>query len=113
MRKRIREIQRLALSSEIVKCSHCKKILSSKDFESHTCDLPLKECRRIEVVYFQDVSYKNKKLINGWGVDGVLYTFEVVSRKPIPIILPIGDEISHEKKSKSSDGDFTEPLKPR
>jgi hypothetical protein len=82
-------IPRLELSSEIVKCSHCKKILSAKDFESHRCDLSLKECKTIEVVYFQDGSYEDRKLMLGWGTDGVLYTFEVVPRKAIPIIEPL------------------------
>jgi hypothetical protein len=71
----------------IVKCSHCKKVLSSKDFEAHQCDLPLKGCKWIEVVYFHDTSYKDKKLMTGQGTDGVLYTFEVVPRKPIPFVL--------------------------
>lgn len=30
------------------------------------------------------ISYKDKKLMTGLGVDGVLYTFEVVPRKAIP-----------------------------
>jgi len=92
----------------IVKCSHCKAILSSETFETHECDLPLKECRRIEVVYFQDESYKDKKIMSGWGIDGVIYTFEVVPRKPIPIVLSSSDVFSQKKRS---DGDYTEPLR--
>lgn len=84
----------------IVKCSHCKQILSSKDFEAHECDLPLKECKRIEVVYFHDESYKNKKLISGWGTDGILYTFEVVPRKPIPFVLSSSDVGYHEPQNR-------------
>lgn len=59
----------------IVKCSHCKKLLSSEDFDSHDCDLPLNGIKHIEVVYFRDDSYKSKKLMTGWGIDGISYTF--------------------------------------
>ena len=38
----------------LVKCSHCGKMLSADDFDSHKCELLIKECRRIEVVYFND-----------------------------------------------------------
>jgi hypothetical protein len=65
--------------------------------------------KTIEVVYFMDVSCNGKKLMTGWGTDGILYTFKVVPRKPIPLILPIGDEISHGKRKRFGDGDFTEP----
>lgn len=92
----------------IVKCSHCKQILSSEAFDAHECDLPLKECKRIEVVYFHDKSYKNKKLMSGWGTDGILYTFEVVPRKAIPLILPLSNELSQQNKS---NGDVTESQK--
>jgi phage FluMu protein Com len=74
---------------EIVRCSHCNKLTTLENFETHTCDLPLKECKTIEVIYFQDGSYKNKKLMTGLGLDGVLYTFEVVPRKPIPVATPL------------------------
>lgn len=84
----------------IVKCSHCKQILSSEDFETHECDLPLKECKRIEVVYFQDESYKDKKLMTGWAIDGVLYTFEVVPRKPIPFVVSSSDDSYHESQNR-------------
>jgi hypothetical protein len=57
--------------------------------------LELKECKTIEVVYFQDGSFKDKKLMTGWGTDGVLYTFEVVPRKPIPLVIPLADEKKH------------------
>ena len=96
--------------SQIVKCSHCKKIITLENFESHTCDLSLKECKRIEVVYFQDGSYKNNKLMTGWGTDGILYTFEVVPRKPIPITIPLNRRIFTRKKT---DEDFTEPCSTR
>ena len=76
-------------NAEIVKCSHCNTILSSETFDNHECNLMLKSHRRIEVVYFQDESYKNKKLIAGLGIDGVLYTFEVVPRKAIPVVEPL------------------------
>lgn len=90
----------------IVKCSHCKQFFSVEEFNCHECDLPLKESKRIEVVYFRDDSYKNKKLMTGFGTDGVLYTFEVVPRKAIPMIQPLSDEISQRKQP---DKDFTEP----
>jgi hypothetical protein len=73
----------------IAKCSHCTKLLTAEDFETHECDLPLKGVKRIEVVYFRDDSYKDKKLMTGWGTDGIIYTFEVVPRKPIPITIPL------------------------
>lgn len=91
----------------IVKCSHCLQIFSDKDFDSHTCDRTLKECRFIEVSEILDGSYGNKKLMNGWGTDGILYTFEVVPRKPIPLMLPLSDGFSQRK---SSVKDFTEPV---
>jgi len=58
------------MSYLIVKCTHCKQIFSSEDFDAHKRDLPLTECKKIEVVYFQDDSFKNKKLMTGWGTDG-------------------------------------------
>jgi hypothetical protein len=67
-------------------------MFTEKNFDPHDCDLPLKNSKRIEVVYFHDDSYKDKKLMTGWGIDGTLYTFEVVPRKPIPIAIPIADE---------------------
>jgi hypothetical protein len=73
----------------IVKCSHCKKLLSDTDFDSHECNLAFNGVKRIEVVYFRDDSYKNKKLMTGWGTDGITYTFEVVPRKPIPLLEPL------------------------
>ena len=90
----------------IVKCSHCHEMLSKEDFNAHKCDLPLKTCKIIEVIYFQDGSFKDKKLMTGWGIDGILYTFEVVPRKPIPLMLPLSDGIS---QGKPSDKEFTEP----
>jgi hypothetical protein len=64
-------------------------MLSTENFDFHECSLPLKGCKTIEVVYFRDDSYKDKKLMTGWGTDGVLYTFEVVPRKPIPLMEPL------------------------
>jgi capsule polysaccharide export protein KpsC/LpsZ len=90
----------------IVKCSHCKKILASDEFDSHKCELELVGVKSIPVIYYSDVSYKDKKLINGWGVDGILYTLEVVPRKPIPIVM-LSDDFLQRKKS---DKDLTEPL---
>jgi phage FluMu protein Com len=84
---------------QIVKCSHCNKLFTQENFESHVCDLRLKECKRIDVVNFHDDSYKDKKRMTGWGTDGVLYTFEVVPRKPIPVTIPLADEKKHHFKT--------------
>jgi hypothetical protein len=94
-------------SSPIVKCSHCKQVLSSKDFDTHECDIPINDSKIIEVAYFRDDSYKDKKLMTGLGTDGVLYTFEIVPRKPLPFILPLSDDSYHGKKS---DDKLPEPL---
>jgi hypothetical protein len=96
----------------IVKCSHCNQIMSNDNFESHECDLPLKASKRIEVVYFRDDSYKDTKLMTGWGTDGVLYTFEVVSRKPIPMIMPLSRRNVTDSECKDrTDGEVPEPQK--
>jgi len=94
-------------NSPIVKCSHCKRILSVEDFDSHECDLPLTGVKRIPVVYFQDDSVNGEKIMTGSGVDGVLYSFVVTPRTAIPYILEASDEILHDHKS---DKDFTEPF---
>jgi hypothetical protein len=65
------------------------RLLSDADFVSHECDIPLNGVKRIEVVYFRDSSYKDKKLMTAWGIDGNLYTFEVVLRKAIPLMEPL------------------------
>ena len=94
----------------IVKCSHCKQIVSEKAFTQHKCDLPLKESKRIEVIYFRDDSYKDKKLMTCWGTDGVLYTFEVVPRKPIPIIMSLQQTKSNRfYGDEETDEEVTEP----
>lgn len=90
----------------IVKCSHCKQMFDEKDFDAHECDMPLKECRRIEVAYFRDDSYMNKRLMTGRGIDGTLYTFEVVIREPIPMTISASDGFLQPKKP---DKDFTKP----
>lgn len=90
----------------IVKCSHCKKMFPAESFDSHICDLPMNSVKRIEVVYFCDDSYREKKLMTGWGVDGITYTFEVVPRKLVPVVMTT-DEFLHKKRT---DGDLTEPL---
>ena len=86
--------------SPIVKCSHCKQIFSSEDFDAHECDMPINSCKRIEVVYFRDDSYKNRKLMTGLGIDGILYIFEVVPRKPIPFVLSSSDDSYHEPSNR-------------
>jgi hypothetical protein len=81
-------------------------MLRIEDFDSHECDLPFKASKRIEVVYFRDDSYKDKKLMTGWGIDGILYTFEVVPRKPIPIVMGNPTTVNMEG---NSDEKLTEP----
>ena len=77
-------------NGELVKCSHCNAILSSEQFEGHKCTLfTLRDQKTIEVIYFMDVSCHEKKLMTGWGIDGILYTFEVVPRKPIALMEPL------------------------
>jgi len=83
-------------------------MLSIKKFNSHKCKLTLTDVKRIPVVYFQDDSYNDKKLMSGWGIDGIIYTFEVVPRKAIPVVMPLSDE---SKQHKQSDGEVTEPLR--
>jgi hypothetical protein len=73
--------------SLIVKCSHCKDLLSESKFNEHKCKLELVGTKVIPVVNFIDTSCKGRQLITGWGIDGVLYTFEVVPRKAIPIVM--------------------------
>jgi hypothetical protein len=87
-------------NSPIVKCSHCKQVFSSEDFDAHECDMPINDSKRIEVVYFRDDSYKDKKLMTGLGIDGVLYIFEMVPRKPIPFVLSSSDDGYHEPSNR-------------
>ena len=76
-------------------------------FNSHDCDLPLNGVQTISVVYFRDDSYNNKKIMTGMGIDGVLYTFEITPRKPIPVVTPIRRIFT----GLFSDDNFTEPRK--
>jgi hypothetical protein len=82
-------------------------MFSETDFDSHTCDRPLKECRIIEVSEIIDGSYGEKRLMNGWGTDGVLYTFEAVPRKAIPYFIRLSDEKKH---LPDSDTEVTVPV---
>lgn len=98
MRQKVRvtrKLEKLQNKPSIVKCSHCKKILSSNEFQAHECTSELKGVKTIPVIDFLDTSCKGKKIITGQGTDGILYTFEVVPRKPIPITLPLADEKKH------------------
>ncbi len=82
-------------------------MLSSENFDDHKCDLPLKECKTIEVVKIIDGSYEDRQLMNGWGTDGILYTFEIMPRKAISIMMPLKQtKVYMESKT---DEDFTEP----
>jgi hypothetical protein len=87
-------------SSPIVKCSHCSKILSNEDFEVHKCEWNLKRVERISVVYFRDDSYDDRKIMTGYGLDGVLYTFVVTPRTPIPYILSSSDASYHDSSNR-------------
>jgi hypothetical protein len=86
-------------SLPIVKCSHCKIILSRENFESHTCNLPLVGVKRIPVVYFQDDSVNGEKIMTGRGVNGILYSFVVVSRTQIPYMKGLSDVSYHDDES--------------
>lgn len=66
----------------------------------------VKECKRIGVVYFHDESYKNKKSMTCLGTDGILYTFEVVPRKAIPLMEPLS---KRKVTNFRANGDITEP----
>jgi hypothetical protein len=63
---------------------YCESGLSTRDFDSHQCDLQLKGVKTVKVIYFLDDSYKGRKIVTGRGVDGIRYVFEVVPRKEIP-----------------------------
>jgi len=91
----------------IVKCSYCKQILSGETFESHECDTHISGVKIIEVAYFRDDSINGKKRITGRGIDGILYSFEVVARQPIPITIPLADE---KKQPFRTDEDVPVPL---
>lgn len=90
----------------IVKCSHCHEILPEDAFESHECDIPLNGVKVIGVVYFRDDSYRNKKRMTGRGIDGIMYTFEVVPRKPIPLMTSLS---RRKVTSFKTDEDVPEP----
>jgi len=75
-------------------------MFSVEDFNAHKCDIPINNSKRIEVVYFRDDSYGNKKLMTGRGIDGVLYTFEVTPREPIPYVMPLSDDSYHEPSNR-------------
>jgi hypothetical protein len=48
--------------------------------------------------------------MSGWGVDGVLYTFEIVPRKPIPIIMSLNRlKVTDPRWKDKTDGEVTEP----
>jgi hypothetical protein len=98
--QKVRVTPKLEMSADkslIVKCSHCKDLLSGSKFNEHKCKLELIGTKVIPVVNFIDTSYNGQRVMTGWGVDGVLYTFEVVSRKPIPYILSTSDDSYHDE----------------
>jgi hypothetical protein len=63
--------------------------LSSANFETHKCESALIGVQNIPVIYFMDTSCNGKEFMTGLGIDGILYTFEVVPRKPIPMTIPL------------------------
>lgn len=71
-------------------------MFSEEDFGRHKCDMSLAGVKIIPVAYFRDDSYGNKKLMTGWGVDGILYTFEVTPRHAIPVVMCPADDSYHE-----------------
>ena len=91
---------------------YCESGLSTRDFDSHQCDLQLKGVKTVEVLYFRDDSYKGRKIVTGWGVDGISYVFEVVPRKAIPYFTELTSRrfLTDTQKKNKTDGDFTEPL---
>ena len=62
--------------------------------------------KRIPVAFFRDDSFDDKKIMTGYGLDGVLYTFVVTPKTAIPYFRKLTDEISQRK---STDGDLTAP----
>jgi hypothetical protein len=86
--------------SPIVKCSHCKQILPIENFDTHECNLPLADVRRIPVVYFQDDSVNGERIMTGRGIDGVLYNFVVTPRTAIPYIIGSSDDSYHDASNR-------------
>jgi hypothetical protein len=99
-KKEILKLEMLKNDNTIVKCSHCRKILSTKAFDQHKCDLSLVGNKEISVIYYIDTSYNHKKSITAWGTDGILYTFQVVPRRPIPFVLTSSDGSYHEPSNR-------------
>jgi len=87
------------IDSPIVKCSHCRQILSTDDFSSHKCKWVLRDVKQIPVMYFRDDSFDDKKVMSGYGLDGILYTFIVIPRTAIPYIVSSSDDSYHDKES--------------
>ena len=99
--------------SPLVKCSHCHQIFSSEAFDAHTCDLHLIDQKNIPVINIVDSTHSGKRLMTGWGIDGVLYVFEVVPRKPIPLMEPLNRRILTEDPQKDeNDDNLTESIAP-
>jgi len=81
-------------------------MLSAENFDAHECDLPIVDVKRIPVVYFQDDSVSGKQIMTGRGVDGILYSFIVTPREPIPYMMKLSDGFLQGNKP---DDNFTEP----
>ena len=86
-------------------------MFASEKFESHKCELTFTANKEIPVVYYRDDSYGDKKSVTALGIDGVLYTFEVVPRKPIPIVAFMRN-LTTVNMNPETDDKLTEPVLP-
>jgi len=57
----------------------------AKLFDSHKCDVPLKDIIEIPVSSIYESSTEKRKCIVGVGLDGIRYWFVVKTREAIPI----------------------------
>jgi len=74
--------------------------------------MQLKGVKTIEALYFRDDSYKGRKIVTCWGVDGVSYVFEVVPRKVISYFTEVTSRrfLTDTQNKNKTDGDFREPM---
>jgi hypothetical protein len=73
-----------------------QEILSSRNFNKHKCEKSSIGVKTIPVIDFLQTSRNGKEVMTGWGVNGILYTFEVMPRKPIPFIKGSSDDSYHD-----------------
>jgi hypothetical protein len=91
----------------IVKCSYCHQIFAEESFDSHVCNVPINNTKKINVAYFRDDTQNGKKRVTVRGIDGTLYVFEAVPRKAIPITIPLS---RRKVTAFKTDEDETEPV---